>query len=95
VYSCLSGRLDEKSTLRILNLLKAVGFDLSHPLMEIKNEQSPIFAGLQEFREHLGGQLTIMLLKSIGVGEEVHEIDTAIFKQVTPWIQQHFQNPML
>lgn len=93
VYSFLSKRLDEKGTLRILNLLKAVGFDLSHPLMEIKNEQSPILAGLQEFREHLGGQLTIMLLKSIGTGEEVHEIDTAILKQVTPWIQQHFQNP--
>jgi 3-dehydroquinate synthase len=94
VYSCLSGRLDEASTLRILKLLKAVGFDLSHPLMEIKNEKSPILAGLQEFREHLGGQLTIMLLKSIGVGEEVHEIDTAILRQVTSWIQQHFQNPI-
>jgi 3-dehydroquinate synthase len=95
VYSCLSGRLDEQSTLRILILLQAVGFDLTNPLLEIKDEQSPILAGLQEFREHLGGQLTIMLLQSIGTGEEVHEIDTALLRQVTPWIRQHFKNPML
>ena len=31
-------------------------------------------AGLQEFREHLGGRLTVMLLRELGVGEEVHEI---------------------
>jgi len=31
--------------------------------------------GLNEFREHLGGRLTIMLLEAIGKGKEVHEID--------------------
>ena len=30
--------------------------------------------GLAEFREHLGGQLTIMLLKGIGQPFDVHEI---------------------
>jgi 3-dehydroquinate synthase len=31
--------------------------------------------GLAEFREHLGGQLTIMLPRAIGQGIEVHEMD--------------------
>ncbi|RYD88537.1 MAG: 3-dehydroquinate synthase, partial [Sphingobacteriales bacterium] len=42
---------------------------------------SPILAGLDEFREHLGGQLTIMLLSAVGEGVEVHEIDTELLKQ--------------
>jgi len=44
--------------------------------MQVKEQDSPILIGLNEFREHLGGQLTIMLLRDIGKGEEVHEIDT-------------------
>ncbi len=31
--------------------------------------------GLEEFREHLGGSLTIMLLRGIGQPFDVHEID--------------------
>jgi 3-dehydroquinate synthase len=34
-----------------------------------------LLAGLQEFQEHLGGKLTIMLLKKIGSGVEVNKID--------------------
>ena len=33
-----------------------------------------ILEGLEEFREHLGGDLTITLLKEIGHGVEVHEV---------------------
>ena len=32
--------------------------------------------GLREFREHLGGELTITLLRDIGRGEEVHQMDS-------------------
>ncbi len=31
--------------------------------------------GLEEFREHLGGQLAITLLKGLGQGFEVHEMN--------------------
>ena len=34
-----------------------------------------MLAGLEEFREHLGGELTITLLKEIGQGVEVHEMN--------------------
>jgi 3-dehydroquinate synthetase len=34
-----------------------------------------ILNGLDEFREHLGGRLTIMLLRRVGEGFEVHEVD--------------------
>jgi 3-dehydroquinate synthase len=35
-----------------------------------------VVAGLEEFREHLGGELTITLLSDIGQGVEVHEMDS-------------------
>ncbi len=81
VYSNLCGRLSDDETARVLNLLKDLGFDLIHPLMEVEAENSAILRGLEEFREHLGGRLTIMLLDKIGTGAEVHEIDTELLKK--------------
>jgi 3-dehydroquinate synthase len=51
--------------------------------MEVNDSQSPIILGLEEFREHLGGELTIMLLQKIGKGLEVHEIDPEILKKAS------------
>ena len=81
VYAELSGRLPSVQSKRIIQTLQNLGFEVSHPLLQVDENNSPILAGLEEFREHLGGQLTIMLLKAIGDGEEVHEIDTDLLKQ--------------
>ena len=81
VYSNLCGRLADSEVKRVILLLQRLGFHLSHPYMQIEDDESPILIGLQEFREHLGGQLTIMLLNAIGEGTEVHEIDTELLKQ--------------
>src|ERR1700712_657463 len=80
VYSNLSGRLSADETHRVINLIKKIGFEITHPLLEVTGSDSPILIGLQEFREHLGGELTIMLLTRIGVGVEVHEMDAALIK---------------
>jgi len=78
IYSNLASYLSDQDCHRIINLLIKLGFDIVHPLMEVNDSQSPILLGLEEFREHLGGELTIMLLKKIGEGLEVHEIDPEI-----------------
>jgi 3-dehydroquinate synthase len=83
VYSNLSGRLSDDETTRVIRLLKKIGFDLTHPLMDLNGNDSPILLGLDEFREHLGGQLTVMLLDKIGRGAEVHEIDREIIKKAS------------
>jgi 3-dehydroquinate synthase len=86
-YSFLSGRLTEVEARRIIDVLQTLGFAVTHPLMQIENEQSPVLKGLHEFREHLGGRLTIMLLKGIGIGEEVHELDVAILHEASDWLK--------
>jgi 3-dehydroquinate synthase len=80
-YSALSGRLDPAKAAVIVQLLQDLGFEITHPLMRVEAVDSPILKGLNEFREHLGGRLTIMLLKDIGIGEEVHELDPTLLMQ--------------
>jgi 3-dehydroquinate synthase len=89
VYSNLSGRLSNADTELIVKTLLDLGFAISHPLLQVKGDDSPIISGLEEFREHLGGQLTIMLLKGIGEGEEVHEMDIDLLKQAGEILNKH------
>ena len=85
-YSVLSGRLEEASGRRVVEVLKTLGFEITHPLMEISGDDSPLVQGLNEFREHLGGRLTIMLLEAIGKGVEVHELETRLLVQAGKWL---------
>jgi 3-dehydroquinate synthase len=89
VYSFLAGKISEKEITRIVELIAKLGFDLTHPQMMIEDENSPLIAGMNEFREHLGGQLTIMLLRAIGKGEEVHEMDIQLLKRSGHWINKN------
>jgi 3-dehydroquinate synthase len=74
VYSHLIGAINLSECERILAVIKGLGFDAYHPALAA-NECQNLHKGLQEFQEHLGGQLTITLLKALGKGEEVHEMD--------------------
>src|SRR5690606_26502750 len=89
VYSFLSGKLAESAMKRVLNVLRALGFRLTDPLLEVRDNNSPLLDGLNEFREHLGGRLTIMLLREIGKGEEVHEIDPDLVRQASEWVREY------
>ena len=81
MYSGLTGNLTDEEVDRIISLLQNLGFEITHPLMQINDEQSPVLLGLQEFREHLGGRLTITLLTGIGKAKEVHDIDWKLMKE--------------
>ncbi|MBL9167107.1 MAG: 3-dehydroquinate synthase [Verrucomicrobiales bacterium] len=83
IYSRRRGFLDEPSCTRILNVLEAVGFELfTHELLNTNADGTlMVIQGLEEFREHLGGQLTITLLRGIGQGFEVHEMDSKVVLQ--------------
>jgi 3-dehydroquinate synthase len=77
IYSRLMGYLDTVSCERILSLLEQLGFELyANELMhEDSDGEFVVLKGLEEFREHLGGKLTITLLQGVGRGFEVHEMD--------------------
>ena len=84
VYSVHIGLLDRRTAEEILDLIHDVGFDLWSPWLDREQRGRPvILAGLEEFREHLGGKLTITLGPEIGDKLEVHEMDEeAILKSL-------------
>ena len=89
VYALLTGMLDNDSLERIIRLLKQLRLPLYHPLLDTDEDgSSPIMAGLEEFREHLGGRLTIALLEGIGKGKEVHAIDPATLHKAAEMLRE-------
>jgi 3-dehydroquinate synthase len=76
---------------RVFRLLKSLGFYLWHPALELRTDKGEwsLLRGLKEFREHLGGELTITLLAGIGKGIEVHEINDDWVTQSIAWLKQH------
>lgn len=79
-YSALCGRLAPALADEIEALIAALGLPLWHEALELRdaNGRAAVLAGLEEFREHLGGELTITLLEDIGRGVEVHAIDMSL-----------------
>jgi 3-dehydroquinate synthase len=76
-YSAAMGYLDRVSLERILRLFEAIGFKLSDQAMLEREADGTytLLRGLKEFREHLGGELHITLLRGIGDSFEVTQMD--------------------
>jgi 3-dehydroquinate synthase len=77
IYSRRAGLLDETSTERVLGLLGRLGFALYANELHYADsmQRLVVLQGLEEFRQHLGGELTVTLLSRIGQGFEVHAMD--------------------
>lgn len=77
LYSRNVGLLAPPAAERILRLLEMLGFRLyADELLNANNAELPaILAGIEEFREHLGGELSITLLAEIGRSVEVHKME--------------------
>ena len=82
-YSVLAGMLQKGEELRIARLLERLGFRLWDDALNLRDETGTrrVIAGLKDFQEHLGGELTITLLAGIGRGVEVHTMDDALIQQ--------------
>ncbi len=84
-YSRLAGFLPEAPWRRIVKVLAALGVAVYDPALEdrLDSPEHPdcVLRGLGDFREHLGGRLTIMLLKDIGQPFDVHEIRADLVRQ--------------
>ncbi len=79
IYSARIGMLSGAEKDRILALLAKLGFSLEIPA-NLPGGRVALLAGLEEFREHLGGTLTITLLEEIGCKRDVHEINRAVME---------------
>jgi 3-dehydroquinate synthase len=88
-YAVEVGLLPEGDCIAICRLLDRLGLALWDSALAFTNAEGrpAVLAGLDEFREHLGGELTITLLAGIGRGVEVHAIDTARMLRALDWLR--------
>lgn len=79
-YAELTSAIEPEAAARVLETIQRVGLPLWHPTAELTGADGAplVLDGLEEFREHLGGRLTVTMLAGIGRGREVHEIDRAL-----------------
>lgn len=80
LYSARSGLLKFSIAEQILGVLDALQLAIYHPALDWEDEtgRRRVFEGLDEFREHLGGELTVLLLTDVGTGIDVHELDETL-----------------
>jgi len=82
LYAAKFGLLDPDDAERVLKVIEGLELPVWHEALELRDSKGRrrVFNGLEEFREHLGGELTVLLLKEPGVGVDVHEIDEAVWE---------------
>jgi 3-dehydroquinate synthase len=80
LYSCRAGLAPPALGDRVLALLDALRLPVHHPALDWLDDagQRRVFSGLDEFREHLGGELTLLMLRDAGRGVDVHHIDRGL-----------------
>ena len=91
VYSVQVGLLAAESAGRILRVLDTLQLASYHPALDWTDAsgQRRLYAGLAEFCEHLGGELTVLLLQDLGTGVNVHHMDEALLDACIDQLRQH------
>lgn len=84
-YSALSLGLPRGDLSSILSCIARLGFALEHPQLD---DFEPVLAGLEEFRQHLGGRLTLTMLRGIGRPVDIHEVDRAVLRQAVAEVRR-------
>jgi 3-dehydroquinate synthase len=72
IYSSLVLGLDPAVADRVVRCLADLGLPLDDPALD---DADHLFLGLEEFRQHLGGRLTLTMIPEVGRPIEVHEVD--------------------
>jgi 3-dehydroquinate synthase len=87
-YSLEAGLLGSRDCDRIIELLETLGFRLHDPALELRRADGRlrVLDGLREFREHLGGELTVSLLRAPGRAVDVHEMDDMLITRCIDWL---------
>ena len=88
-YAQLIGLITENDLQQILDVMVEIGFDLSLPVNTTREIES-LLNGIEEFREHLGGQLTITLISALGVKHDVHKIDMKLMAEAVAKLNHQF-----
>ena len=79
LYAARTGLLPQKEAGRLIATLRACGLPVYAPELSMPGRRGrlAVLAGLEEFRAHLGGELTLTFPSPLGSRAEVHAVDEA------------------
>ncbi|MEY4668341.1 MAG: 3-dehydroquinate synthase AroB [Pseudomonadota bacterium] len=80
-YSHLVGFITREELCRVTAVCDSLGFSKWRGYLAMLLEGRRLEDALHEFKEHLGGVLTITLLRRIGEGGDVHEIRSDLMRE--------------
>ncbi len=86
LYSHLRLGLERQVADQTLDVLQR----LQLPIYDAALSEEAVFDGLEEFRQHLGGELTITLLTKVGQPRHVHEIDRGAMREAISFLSLNF-----
>ena len=94
-YAVELGFLPEPEFIRIHQTLRALGLPLWHHALRATGPRGEpaLLEGLDDFREHLGGDLTITLLRGPGSAIEVNEMDRTAILRALDWMSDSHHRP--
>ncbi len=83
LYASRQGWLTAEEGERVLAVLQGLLLPVWHESLDLRDAggRREVFNGLEEFREHLGGRLTVLMLKGLGEGFDVHELDESCLEE--------------
>ena len=84
VYSSIALGLEPNQADRVLRCLAALGLPLDDPALD---DADHLFLGLEEFRQHLGGRLTLTMIPAIGRPVDVHEVDADAMRRAIDFVR--------
>jgi 3-dehydroquinate synthase len=88
-YSAETGMLGAADGERVALLLERIGLPTWDARLDERDASGRrlVLNGIREFREHLGGELTLMMLESLGRGREVRSIDEVAMERAIDWLR--------
>ncbi|MCB2099492.1 MAG: 3-dehydroquinate synthase [Rhodobacterales bacterium] len=93
-YAVEIGILAADRQARIQTLLEALGFTLWSDALEAPGADGrpAVLKGIDEFREHLGGDLSVTMLTDLGQAIEVHDLDEPAIGRALAWLKARHAN---
>lgn len=89
LYSAIKLGFPDVDATRVCDCLESLGMPLWHDAIDPADR---LLEGLEEFRQHLGGRLTITMLRRIGDPLDVHEVDTAVMERAIEQLRDRFRS---
>jgi len=89
-YAWKTGHISEQAFESVVTAFEQGGLPIWARLLERRSSDGrrEVLRGLEEFREHLGGELTVTLPSPIGRGVEVHEMEESIIEEGIEYLGQ-------